>query len=83
MPDVQACLKHRYHISALLAGWSVLFRQTNAVWVCFIIGVSTPSHCHTSVLEYVVIGKSLQVFCDSHNPVQLSVFRDMLGYTAA
>jgi hypothetical protein len=36
---LQACLKHRYKVSALLAGWAVLFRQTNAVWVCFIIGV--------------------------------------------
>ena len=36
---LQACLKHKYRIGALLACWAVLFRQTNAVWVCFIIGV--------------------------------------------
>ncbi|KAL3160676.1 hypothetical protein ABBQ32_010589 [Trebouxia sp. C0010 RCD-2024] len=35
-----ACMKHRYRTSALLACWAVLFRQTNAVWVCFIIGMS-------------------------------------------
>ncbi|DBA70178.1 TPA: hypothetical protein ACH3X2_012222 [Trebouxia sp. C0005] len=42
---LQACLKHRYKVSALVAGWAVLFRQTNAVWVCFIIGMSVLKRC--------------------------------------
>ena len=40
---LQACLKERYKTSAVLAAWAVLFRQTNAVWVCFIIAVSATS----------------------------------------
>ncbi|KAL0023149.1 hypothetical protein WJX77_007277 [Trebouxia sp. C0004] len=45
MASYLACLKHRYQVSALLAGWAVLFRQTNAVWVCFIIGMSVLKRC--------------------------------------
>lgn len=36
---VQASLKRRYIMSALLGAWAVMFRQTNAVWICFIIAV--------------------------------------------
>lgn len=45
MASYLACLKHRYKVSAVLAGWAVLFRQTNAVWVCFIIGMSVLKRC--------------------------------------
>ena len=37
---MQACLQDRHLLCALLSGMAVLFRQTNAVWACFILGVS-------------------------------------------
>ena len=37
---MQACLQDRHLLCALQSGVAVLFRQTNAVWVCFILGVS-------------------------------------------
>ena len=37
---MQACLQDRHLLCALLSCMAVLFRQTNAVWVCFILGVS-------------------------------------------
>ncbi|RIA92946.1 Glycosyltransferase Family 59 protein [Glomus cerebriforme] len=33
-------LEKRYWMSALVGGISVLFRQTNIIWVCFILGTS-------------------------------------------
>ena len=36
---VQACLQQRTLLSGLLGAAAVLFRQTNAVWVAFILGV--------------------------------------------
>ena len=37
---MQACLKGQVLLSALLSATAVLFRQTNAVWAVFILGVS-------------------------------------------
>ena len=38
LPAVQAGLHERYHLSAAAGAVAVLFRQTNAVWVAFILG---------------------------------------------
>ena len=38
----QACLQQRNLLSAVLGSIAVLFRQTNAVWLVFILGVSVP-----------------------------------------
>ena len=44
---LQASLKHMHKISAVLGAAAVLFRQTNAVWVVFIAGVSHhEAACH-------------------------------------
>jgi len=37
---VQATLLGRYHASAFLGATAVAFRQTNAVWVAFILGMA-------------------------------------------
>ena len=37
---MQASLEGRHHLSALLAALAVSFRQTNAVWVAFILGAA-------------------------------------------
>ncbi|RHZ86417.1 hypothetical protein Glove_51g59 [Diversispora epigaea] len=35
-----AALEQKYWKSAVIGGLSVLFRQTNIIWVCFILGIS-------------------------------------------
>lgn len=47
-------MKHRYRTGALLACWAVLFRQTNAVWVCFIIGVCRPPLACNRVVDRTI-----------------------------
>lgn len=37
---LQAGLKQRYFLAGVLSAVSVMFRQTNAVWVVFILAVS-------------------------------------------
>ncbi len=37
---LQASLQGRHHLSALLGAFAVMFRQTNAVWVAFILGAA-------------------------------------------
>jgi hypothetical protein len=37
---LQASLHGRFHASTALGGLAVLFRQTNAVWLAFILGAS-------------------------------------------
>ena len=39
-PALQASLWDRHHLSALLGAAAILFRQTNAVWVAFILGAA-------------------------------------------
>jgi hypothetical protein len=40
---MQATLHARYHVGAALGAAAVAFRQTNAVWVAFILGVAIVS----------------------------------------
>lgn len=37
---LQASLHGRHHLSAVLGALAVLFRQTNAVWVAFVLGAA-------------------------------------------
>ena len=36
---MQACLRQQLLLSAVLSAIAVLFRQTNAVWVAYVLGV--------------------------------------------
>ncbi len=40
MPAAQASLGGRPHLSAALGAGAILFRQTNAVWVAFVLGAA-------------------------------------------
>ena len=51
---LQASLKHMLKATAVLAAWAVLFRQTNAVWILFIIVASYWAVCSTPSLSVVL-----------------------------
>ena len=40
LPAPQASLCNRHHLSAALGAAAILFRQTNAVWVAFVLGAA-------------------------------------------